>query len=225
MIRLIPNGASLISDIPEKSVTPIHNETRIIQNMQTIPMPISETRTVSMASSEPFNQSVVNILTRIDNSVSEMIRLIPNGALLISGIPEKLVTPIHNETRIIQNMQTIPMPISETVSTINTITPDVTQAITEISVSIKHIDSSVADILRSIASIPYIKIRDDNEGYASENPRNRAPVTQAERIAYSLQERRETVAIEVSTAKDAEARITHASRDINIQLVRSGGNS
>jgi TP901 family phage tail tape measure protein len=224
IIRLIPNGAPFISDIPEKSVTPIHNETHIIQNMSSIPAPISKTRTIAMASSEPFSQAV-NILARIDNSVLEIKRLIPNDAPLISGMPEKSVTPIYNETHIIQNTPSIPAPISKTVSTIiNTITPDVTQTVTEISVSIKHIDSSIADILQSISSMSYIKIRDDNESHAPENPRNIAPVTQAERIAYSLQERRETVAIEVSAAKGTDARITRIPRDVNIQLVRSGGN-
>jgi hypothetical protein len=51
-----------------------------------------------------------------------------------------------------------------------------------------------------------------------------APVTKAERMAYSLEERRETVVIEVAAARGTDARIVKAPRDIDIQLVSSGAN-
>ncbi|MDR2097700.1 MAG: phage tail tape measure protein [Spirochaetaceae bacterium] len=57
------------------------------------------------------------------------------------------------------------------------------------------------------------------------NPRNIAPVTQAERMAYSLSERRETVVIEVAAEKGTAARIVRAPRDVDIRLVTSGGNA
>jgi hypothetical protein len=56
------------------------------------------------------------------------------------------------------------------------------------------------------------------------NPRNVAPVTQAERMAYSFSERRETIVIEVAAEKGTAARIVRAPRDVDIQLVTSGGN-
>jgi hypothetical protein len=56
------------------------------------------------------------------------------------------------------------------------------------------------------------------------NPRNVAPITQAERMAYSFSERRETIVIEVAAEKGTAARIVRAPRDVDIRLVTSGGN-
>jgi hypothetical protein len=63
---------------------------------------------------------------------------------------------------------------------------------------------------------------DDAPGYFS--PRGISPITQAERMAYSLQEHRETVVIEVAAEKGTAARIVRAPRDVDIHLVTSGGN-
>jgi TP901 family phage tail tape measure protein len=57
------------------------------------------------------------------------------------------------------------------------------------------------------------------------NPRDISPVTQAERMAYSLEERRNTIVIEVAAEKGTAARIVRAPRDVDIQLVTSGGNA
>jgi hypothetical protein len=56
------------------------------------------------------------------------------------------------------------------------------------------------------------------------NPRNIAPVTQAERTAYSVEERINRLIIEVAAEKGTIARIVRAPRDAEIQLTRSGGN-
>ena len=57
-----------------------------------------------------------------------------------------------------------------------------------------------------------------------EDPRNIPPVSREERMAYSLQERRDTVGIEVSAARGSQARIVRRPRSPNIQLTTSGGN-
>jgi hypothetical protein len=57
------------------------------------------------------------------------------------------------------------------------------------------------------------------------NPRNVPPITQAERMAYSFRESRETIVIEVAAEKGTAARIVRAPRDVDIQLVASGGNT
>jgi hypothetical protein len=65
----------------------------------------------------------------------------------------------------------------------------------------------------------------DREDGDREDPRNIPPVSREERMAYSLQERRDTVGIEVSAAQGAQARITRRPRSPNIQLTHSGGNA
>jgi hypothetical protein len=84
-------------------------------------------------------------------------------------------------------------------------------------------DSATPDLLtRNVIDIADILRHIDTT--LGGDPRSIAPVTQAERTAYILQERRETVGIEVSAARGTEARITRAPRDINIELVSSGSN-
>jgi hypothetical protein len=71
----------------------------------------------------------------------------------------------------------------------------------------------------------YLNNHDDSgTNSGNNNPRNTAPITWAERTAYNLSERRETVVIEVAAAKGTDARIIKAPQNIDIQLVSSGGN-
>jgi hypothetical protein len=62
-----------------------------------------------------------------------------------------------------------------------------------------------------------------NQDAGPESPRNTAPITREER-AYILEERRDTVGIEVSAAQGTSARITRRPRSANIRLATSGGN-
>jgi TP901 family phage tail tape measure protein len=77
-----------------------------------------------------------------------------------------------------------------------------------------------------LASSPLPRIYSGNDEYdatGANGARNIAPVTQGERMAYSLQERRETLAIEVQAAKGSEARIVRAPSGMDIELTSSGG--
>jgi hypothetical protein len=90
---------------------------------------------------------------------------------------------------------------------------------------VRHIDGSVAEIVR----MPRLRTASSDAGSYDAgsgdiNPRNIAPVTQAERVAYSIQERRETVVIEVAAAQGTEARIVRSPKNVNIRLVHSGAN-
>ncbi|MDR1586537.1 MAG: hypothetical protein LBS57_03675, partial [Treponema sp.] len=58
-----------------------------------------------------------------------------------------------------------------------------------------------------------------------EDPRRIPPVSREERMAYNLQERRETVGIEVSATQGSQARIVRRPRSPSIQLTTSGGNA
>jgi hypothetical protein len=100
---------------------------------------------------------------------------------------------------------------------------------------IRHIDTSVSQIVRAASAPPtsamtpnfppmYLGGASESEGADYANPRNMPVITQGERIAHSLQERRETVAIEVSAARGTDARIIKAPRNVDIELVSSGGN-
>jgi hypothetical protein len=79
-----------------------------------------------------------------------------------------------------------------------------------------------AAVTRANPALPWIRTDGGGEGY-DYHPGNISPITQAERMAYSLQERREIV-IEVAAEKGTAARIVRAPRDADIRLVTSGGN-
>jgi hypothetical protein len=78
---------------------------------------------------------------------------------------------------------------------------------------IRNIDGNVASLVGRYSQIDT----------GTTNPGSIAPVTQGERMAYSLQERRETLAIEVQAAKGSEARIVRAPGNMDIELTSSGG--
>jgi TP901 family phage tail tape measure protein len=65
---------------------------------------------------------------------------------------------------------------------------------------------------------------DDRDTPEYENPRNIAPITQAERTAYNVEERIQRIIIEVAAEQGTAARIIRAPRDAEIELVHSGGN-
>ncbi|MDR1251115.1 MAG: phage tail tape measure protein [Treponema sp.] len=72
----------------------------------------------------------------------------------------------------------------------------------------------------------YIKTdKREKEDADQDDPRHIPPVSREERMAYSLQERRETVGIEVSTAQGSQARIVRRPKSPNIKLTTSGGNA
>jgi len=79
------------------------------------------------------------------------------------------------------------------------------------------------DILASTRAIE--TGRAERERAENENPRNIAPVTREERMAHTIREHRETLAIEVVAAQGTQARIVRAPKSPNIQLVHSGGNA
>jgi hypothetical protein len=65
----------------------------------------------------------------------------------------------------------------------------------------------------------------EQEDTDHEDPRHIAPVSREERMAYSLQERRESLDIEVSAAQGSQARIVRRPKSPNIKLTTSGGNA
>jgi hypothetical protein len=75
-------------------------------------------------------------------------------------------------------------------------------------------------VTRTSLAVPRVKMSGEDEDSPNYyNPRTIAPVTQAERMAYNLQERRETIVIEVAAEKGTAARIVRAPRDVDIRLV------
>jgi hypothetical protein len=94
----------------------------------------------------------------------------------------------------------------------------IASTVTGIAVLLRNIDGNITAITgRSTQTGTNIAPEDD--------ARNTAPITQAERMAYSLQEKREIVTIEVSAARGSEAKIINAPDNLDIQLVSSGGNA
>jgi hypothetical protein len=122
----------------------------------------------------------------------------------------------------------------------------ITRTAVEIAAILHRIDDSVSLISRSLPLsarqglsaisapvtatrtgpiTPRVRMGGDEGASDYYNPRNIAPVTQAERMAYSFSERRETVVIEVAAEKGTAARIVRAPPDVDIRLVKSGGNA
>jgi TP901 family phage tail tape measure protein len=109
----------------------------------------------------------------------------------------------------------------------------ITRTAVEIAAILRRIDAGVSRISQSLSPIaatrtgpitPRVRMGGDEGASDYSNPRNIAPVTQAERMAYSFSERRETIVIEVTAEKGTAARIVRAPRDVDIRLVTSGGN-
>jgi hypothetical protein len=79
---------------------------------------------------------------------------------------------------------------------------------------------------RASLALPRVNMSGDAEedsGYFSR--RAISPITQAERAAYSTRERREKIVREVVAGPGTAARVVRAPRDVEIQLVTSGGNA
>jgi hypothetical protein len=127
--------------------------------------------------------------------------------------------------------------------------PDtVTRGMAEITAVLRKIDASVSDIFRRLPvfdtagiapeiiradtvtrtsfALPRVNMSGDSEDAPDyTNPRAIAPITQAERTAYSVEERINRLIIEVTAEKGTAARIARAPRDAEIELVSSGGNA
>jgi TP901 family phage tail tape measure protein len=85
------------------------------------------------------------------------------------------------------------------------------------------VDTAVQSILNLVRSIDGNITRIAAWTFAPEPALIPAPVTQGERTAYSTQERRESVLIELRAAPGTEAEIIRAAPETNIRLIRSGG--
>jgi hypothetical protein len=116
--------------------------------------------------------------------------------------------------------------------------PLITRTAIEIAAILRRIDDGVSLISGSLSATlsapvtatqtipitPRVRMGGDEGAGDYYNPRNVAPITQAERMAYSFSERRETIVIEVAAEKGTAARVVRTPRDIDIRLVTSGGN-
>jgi TP901 family phage tail tape measure protein len=113
----------------------------------------------------------------------------------------------------------------------------ITRTVIDVASILRRIDNSVSTIARNTpaitvpetstrTSLAAPRIGGENESAEDyRNPREVAPVTQAERAAYSYSERMERLVIEVAAERGTAARIVRAPRDAEIQLVNSGGNA
>jgi TP901 family phage tail tape measure protein len=87
------------------------------------------------------------------------------------------------------------------------------------------VDSAVRAILNVVRNIDANITRIAAWSFAPEGTLTPAPVTQGERAAYSLQERRDISIIELRAAQGTDAEIKQVSPETNIRLIRSGGNA
>jgi TP901 family phage tail tape measure protein len=132
-----------------------------------------------------------------------------------------------------------PLPAIITAATAPVIPETLTRNVIDIAAILRKIDGTVFDISRAVTEItapetatrtslalPQVRMNGDDEDAPDYyNPRNISPITQAERMAYSFEERVERIVIQVAAEKGTAARIIRAPRDAEIELVNSGGNA
>jgi TP901 family phage tail tape measure protein len=128
----------------------------------------------------------------------------------------------------------------------NVVPPALTQTVIGIAAVLRKIDASVSIIASSLPiaaraplpeitatgtatrtsfALPQVRMNGDEEDASDYyNPRAIAPITQAERMVYRVDERINRLVIEVAAERGTAARIVRAPRDAEIELVNSGGN-
>jgi hypothetical protein len=179
---------------------------------------------------------IAAILQRIDAGVSLIARSLPIPARAELSPIAAMESVFTTTSSVVNNYALAPGPAGESVFERTAI---------EIAAILQRIDAGVSLIARSLpiparaelSSIaapetatrvspitPRVNMGGDDGARDYYNPRNVAPITQADRTAYSFNERREIV-IEVAAEKGTAARIVRAPRDVDIQLVASGGNA
>jgi TP901 family phage tail tape measure protein len=97
----------------------------------------------------------------------------------------------------------------------------------EIAVTLKNIERGIVEIARSpVLTATSMRPRADGGGNPPDfdSPRSIGPVTQAERMAYNVEERIQRIIIEVAAERGTAARVVRAPRDAQIELTASGGN-
>jgi len=105
--------------------------------------------------------------------------------------------------------------------------------ISEMTYILRKIDTATRDIANSLTStgssinMPRVKMGGDTDedSPSFSNPRSIAPITQADRMAYNVDERIQKLIIEVAAEKGTSARIVRAPRSAEIELTTSGGNT
>jgi hypothetical protein len=178
---------------------------------------------------------IAAILRRIDAGVSLISRSLPVAAR--AGFPSAAAPEITYASSSVVNNYAAAASTGESL---------ITRTAIEIAAILRRIDAGVSFIshslpvparteLPSIAApetatraspiTPRVRMGGDEGANDYHNPRNVPPITQAERIAYSFSERRETIVIEVAAEKGTAARVVRAPRDADIRLVTSGGNA
>jgi hypothetical protein len=208
-------------EIPETTSLATATRTNIaLPPAQAIPEALTRTAT-----------DIAAILRKIDGSVLDVSRKLPVSMRL--EIPE--TTSLATATR-----TNIALPPAQAI-------PEaLTRAATDIAAILRKIDGSVLDVSSKLpvsarleipettslatATRPSIALPrpnvnggdDDAPGYI--HPRDISPITQAERTAYSVEERINRIVIEVAAEKGTAARIVRAPRSADIKLVASGGN-
>jgi TP901 family phage tail tape measure protein len=113
-------------------------------------------------------------------------------------------------------------------------TPEVRDTIPQALLSIDRAMQSILAVVKNIdatttvisSALPALRTgQREREEADREDPRRIPPVNREDRMAYSLQERWDTVGIEVSAAQGSQARIVRQPRSPNIRLTTSGGNT
>jgi TP901 family phage tail tape measure protein len=239
ILRRIDAGVSFISHSLPVSVR---------SELPAISAPVTATSAPPSAEETLITRTAVEIAAALRH-IDTLVSLIANGLPITLHTPAPVIAApqVNVAPAVIP-----PFPGDEAASVraaaVNTpaIPAAITQNITGMAATLRHIDASVSLIANGLPiiaraplpeitrpamvtqtnlALPRVSMSDDEEDASDYyNPRAIAPITQAERMAYSFSEHRETIVIEVAAEKGTTARIVRAPRDVDIQLVTSGGN-
>ena len=195
---------------------------------------------------------IASVLRKIDTSVSDIALRPPAVAAapaspVINKLPAATMpAPVVNTFPATPLPSTVINTLPAAPVNVPAIPETITRSMIEIAAVLRKIDASVSDFSRTLpiidrAAIPEISIAEtvtrtslelphvkmnggDEEAPDYYNPRAIAPITQAERMIYNVEERMQRLVIEVAAEKGTSARIVRAPREASIKLVKTGGN-
>jgi TP901 family phage tail tape measure protein len=199
-------------------------ETPAAQELVVPDMPALEFAMPDMSAAGGTGKSALHGVVDISNGAAgvPVIQSLNDAGFPAAAAPAVINPPPQSETvTALLDLTSVVRHIDASVSSILTI------AGTPLSIQVPEL-AAVAQALRTTA-VPAgtglsMGLGRSSAATTTESPRNTAPITREER-AYSLQERRDTVGIEVSAATGTSARVTRRPRSANIKLASSGGNA
>ena len=172
----------------------------------------------------PTEDAIRTAAYGIDGTLREILAAVrtTNTATSVSLVSP----PVNVAAPIVGNFVPPALPAARTKDAIRSATYGINGTLRDILATARAIET-LTHAMSTIPTVSKIAIdtgKPERENADNDNPRNIAPVTREERMAYSIHENRDLLAIEVTAEQGTQARITRTPRSPNIRLVNSGSN-